>query len=88
MKFVPLVMESSGALGKHFQQLLKDLAIQAKDQLLMSEHEFLFRSRALLAFALQRGNSFLFTQFVSRCHVRSRSSLLSPALSFLSSLIA
>jgi hypothetical protein len=70
MKFVPLVMETTGAFGRQFSRLLRELSIQAADERVMSEYEFLRYSRAAIVFALHRGNGRLVSTFAGSANIR------------------
>ena len=56
-KFLPFVMESLGAFGKHTGEILKSLSKAATTvTLAMSPSEFLQFAKQALSVALQRGN--------------------------------
>ena len=69
MQFIPLVLESTGAFGRHLTRNLKSLAMQAEDERVMSQREFLQYSRASIAFALHRGNGRVVQLFASAARV-------------------
>ena len=69
MKFVPLVMETTGAFGRELARLLRQLSIQAADERVMSEYEFLRYARASIVFALHRGNGRLVKTFADSVHI-------------------
>jgi hypothetical protein len=71
MKVVPLIIESTGAFGRQFAQIIRDLARQAEKARVSSERDFYHHTRSLVAFALHRGNAFMFEQFIPRVQVSS-----------------
>ena len=60
MKFIPLVMESSGAFGKYFIDFINQLSTQVADQRIMSSKQFRHYAHSTIAFTLQRGNSIIY----------------------------
>ena len=71
MEFVPLVLESTGAFGRKLSRNLKQLSMQAEDERVMSQREFLHYSRASIAFALHRGNGRVMQCFASAARVKA-----------------
>ena len=65
MKFIPLVMESSGAFGKYFIDFINQLSTQVADQRIMSSKQFRHYAHSTIAFTLQRGNSIIIKEFFS-----------------------
>jgi hypothetical protein len=79
MQFIPLVMETTSAFGREFARVLRELSIQAADERVMTEREFLHYARACISFALHRGNGRLVTTFASQArivHVRANEAIV------------
>ena len=64
-------MESTGAFGRKLSCNLKQLSMQAEDERVMSQREFLHYSRASIAFALHRGNGRVMQCFASAARVKA-----------------
>jgi hypothetical protein len=78
--FVPLIVESTGALGTQFVKILRNLSAQAADERVSSEREFSHYVRASIAFALFRGNARLVSQFIARSAVQRQPAAAARAL--------
>jgi hypothetical protein len=74
LTFIPLVMESTGAFGRHFKKIIRSLAKQASDQRIMSERDFYVYACSSICFSLHRGNGFVISKFVSHCRTHTRTS--------------